>query len=109
QKPRLTLSHRGTPWEVPMKHKGIEFEIKIRPGNNEWSWTIKPALLAWHSGEVRGSRQFAETAAKLAIERWLRRNRGSRPDAVGEQKPRANRPGLFHMGKSLTTRLQPPS
>ena len=79
-----------------MKHKGIEFEIKIRPGNNEWSWTIKPALLAWHSGEVRGSRQFAETAAKLVIERWLRRNRGSRPDAVGEQKPRAIARGFPH-------------
>ena len=57
-----------------MKHKGIEYEIRLRPGNEEWSWTIKPTTSTSHSGETRGSRQFAEFAARQAIERWLKRN-----------------------------------
>jgi hypothetical protein len=57
-----------------MKYKGIEYEIRLRPGNEEWSWTIKPTTSTSHSGEARGSRQFAEFAARQAIERWLKRN-----------------------------------
>jgi hypothetical protein len=57
-----------------MKHKGIEYEIRLRPGNEEWSWTIKPTASTSYSGETRGSRQFAEIAARQAIERWLKRN-----------------------------------
>jgi len=57
-----------------MKYKGIEYEIRLRPGNEEWSWTIKPATSTSYSGEARGSRQFAEFAARQAIERWLKRN-----------------------------------
>jgi len=57
-----------------MKYKGIEYEIRLRPGNEEWSWTIKPATSISYSGEARGSRQFAEFAARQAIERWLKRN-----------------------------------
>jgi len=57
-----------------MEYKGIEYEIRLRPGNEEWSWTIKPTASTSYSGETRGSRQFAEIAAKQAIERWLKRN-----------------------------------
>jgi len=57
-----------------MKHKGIEYEIRLRPGNEEWSWTIKPTASTSYSGETRGSRRFAEIAARQAIERWLKRN-----------------------------------
>ncbi len=78
-----------------MKHKGIEYEIRARPGVNEWSWTIYPTPSVAQSGETRGSRRFAEFAAKQAIERWLKRHREGDDNSTTIEHPRPRGRGFL--------------
>ena len=54
-----------------MQYKGIEYTIQARPGQHQWTWTIRLDGGRTRRGEIRGTRALAEERAIRAITQWL--------------------------------------
>ena len=54
-----------------MQYKGIEYTIQARPGQHQWTWTIRLDGDRTRRGEIRGTRALAEERAIRAITQWL--------------------------------------
>jgi hypothetical protein len=54
-----------------MQYKGIEYTIQARPGQHQWTWTIRLDSGRTRRGEIRGTRALAEERAIRAITAWL--------------------------------------